>query len=191
MALTRQAKRSMVLRFLAAPVSILGTDRVEGLEVAQTEMTPQELRTTGRIETLEAGLVLRSIGYAPQAVEGVPFDSARGVVRNDHGRVEAGVYTAGWAKQGPSGVIGTNKVCAAETVRSLFDDHAQGLLHRPDGRDLGEVLGERHPGRAGIDGWRAIDAHEIREGEHQGRPRVKLTRHADLITVGSARPSTA
>src|SRR5213080_2446441 len=139
------AGRRIVLRFRAAPARILGTDRVEGLEITRTELTPSGSSTTKSRERIEAGLVLRAIGYAAQAIDGVPFDATHRVIPNDRGRVAAGVYTAGWVKRGPSGVIGTNKVCAAETVRALLEDHAAGRLPSPDGGDLGALLAERHP----------------------------------------------
>ena len=177
------AARRIVLRFLAAPARILGTDRVEGLEITRTELTPSGSSTTKSRERIEAGLVLRAIGYAAQAIDGVPFDATRRVIPNDRGRVAAGVYTAGWVKRGPSGVIGTNKVCAAETVRALLEDHAAGRLPRPDGGDLGALLAERHPDRLGLNGWRAINTHELQAGKDQGRPRVKLTRRSELLAV--------
>jgi ferredoxin--NADP+ reductase len=115
----------------------------------------------------------------------VPFDTGRGVIPNHGGRVLAegevvpGVYVTGWIKRGPSGVIGTNKKCAQETVDALLDDADAGLLPEPRSDDAERFeagLRARKPQLLTYAGWEAIDRHERALGEAQGRPRVKLTR---------------
>jgi ferredoxin--NADP+ reductase len=192
----------VVLRFLTAPVEILeGADgRVAGVCVERTriEAAPDgRLRAvpTGEQNVLLCGLVLRSIGYRGVPLDGVPFDEHRGLIRNDGGRVVGddgeplpGEYTAGWVKRGPSGVIGTNKKCAADTVTAILDDagaHALNVPGRPDRDTIEPWLRERAPALVTWSGWQAIDHHERGRGEASGRPRVKLTDVDDMVAVAS------
>lgn len=192
------ADRRIHLRFLCSPVEILGTDRVEGVRIVRNELVKNEdgstsARPTGQEEVIECGLVLRSIGYLGVELPGVPFDERRGVIPNDEGRVKdlatgeqvPGVYTAGWIKRGPSGVIGTNKKDAQETVRALLEDRDAGKLPaRTGGREeLDALLDERAPDRVDYDAWEKINSHEVSAGEPQGRPRVKLVDLAEMVDV--------
>lgn len=187
------ANKRIVLRFLTSPVEILGTDAVESVRVARNEMVAD---TSGRLSaepsdtttTLRTGLVLRSIGYRGQPMTGLPFDDRRGAVPNENGRVidpetgtrVPGVYVAGWIKRGPTGVIGTNKYCSAETVRMLTDDFAAGRLNDPGDREgMDRLIAERALGVVDYLGWQRIDKTERAEGRTAGRLRTKL------ITVGS------
>jgi ferredoxin--NADP+ reductase len=192
-------RRRVVLRFLASPVEILGAERVAGVRIVRNELIAD---ATGRIraqhttveETIDCDLVLRAVGYHGAGVEGLPFDERSGTILNQHGRVLAepggaalpGVYTAGWIKRGPSGVIGTNKKCAHETVDNLLEDLAAGRLPEPrrSAQDLDGLLAERTPQRVDYAGWERIDAHERLAGEAQGRPRVKLTSRDELLAHG-------
>jgi ferredoxin--NADP+ reductase len=126
--------RRLVVRFWLKPVEILGTDRVSGITLERTALDASgKLGGTGQMETLDAQMVLRSVGYQSVPLPGVPFDDRASVVPNDLGRVLGadgaplpGEYVAGWLKRGPTGVIGTNKSDAAETIRSLLEDLAGG-----------------------------------------------------------------
>jgi ferredoxin/flavodoxin---NADP+ reductase len=193
--------KRLVLRFLTSPVELLGDERVDAIKVVRNELVLGDggrlsAKPTDRIETIETGLVLRSIGYRGTPLEGVPFDEHRATLHNNCGRVTdpnsgepvPGVYTAGWIKRGPSGVIGTNKKCAHETVALLLEDFAGGSLPEPDGdaAALSRLLTERQPALIDYDAWGAIDAHERATGEPQGRPRVKLTRWEELVEVATA-----
>ena len=128
----------MRLRFCVSPVAILGDGRVEAVEVVRNELVAD---ASGRIravptderEVIPCGIVLRSVGYRGTAMPGVPFDEGSATIRNDGGRVLddagapiPGVYCTGWIKRGPSGVIGTNKKDATETVELLLEDAARG-----------------------------------------------------------------
>jgi ferredoxin--NADP+ reductase len=134
---------------------------------------------------------LRSIGYRGAAVPGVPFDEDGATIHNRHGRVTdpgtgepvPGVYTAGWVKRGPSGVIGTNKKCAHETVNGLLEDFAAGRLPEPGAEpsELMNALSARAASVVDYEGWRAIDEHERTLGQPQRRPRVKLVRREQLL----------
>jgi ferredoxin--NADP+ reductase len=187
--------KRLLLRFLASPVEIVGSDRVEGVRIVRNELVPTDnggvaARATDATETIGADIVLRSIGYRGSPVPGLPFDERRATIHNDGGRVTSpdtgepmpGVYTAGWIKRGPSGVIGTNKKCATETVALLLEDLAAGRLPDPpnDAAAFDALLAARVD-RVDYQGWEAIDAHERALGEPQGRPRVKLTRVEELL----------
>ncbi len=185
--------RRIALRFLASPVAILGEDKVEAIEVVRNELVEEDgrivARPTGEPETIECGLVLRSVGYKGVPLAGVPFDEAAGTIPNDRGRVVGAerTYAAGWIKRGPSGVIGTNKKDAAETVELLLDDARAGILSRRRGEasgNLDALLEERGADVVDYTGWEAIDAAERAAGEPLGRPRVKLDTWAGLLASG-------
>ncbi|MCW3010967.1 MAG: FAD-dependent pyridine nucleotide-disulfide oxidoreductase [Solirubrobacterales bacterium] len=175
-------------RFLAGPVELLGDEdgHVRAVRIEENEITARgdgslAAGGTGRFEELPAQLVFRSIGYTGVAVPGVAFDEDRGLIRNDGGRVVGedgaplpGEYVAGWIKRGPSGVIGTNKKDAQDTVRKLLEDAAAGALNEPGGEDVEALLAERCEHLVSWEGWEAIDTAEREAGEPQGRPRVKL-----------------
>jgi ferredoxin--NADP+ reductase len=147
--------RRLIVRFWLKPVEILGTERVSGITLERTAIDAGgALSGTGRCETLNAQMVLRSVGYQSVPLPAVPFDERASVVPNALGRVLGadgsplpGEYVAGWLKRGPTGVIGTNKSDAAETVRCLLEDLAggpgeggvslprAGLLRYPDPAD--------------------------------------------------------
>ena len=181
--------RRIVLRFLTSPVAILGEDRVEAVEVVRNELVQENgrlaARATNQTEVLPAGIVLRSVGYKGVALPGVPFDERGGVIPNEGGRVEGceRTYVAGWIKRGPSGVIGTNKKDATETVELLLDDARAGKL-TSQGGDLASLLQEKGIEFVKHTGWRAIDEFERAEGEPLGRPRVKLRTWRDLLSHG-------
>jgi len=120
----------------------------------------------------------------------VPFDDDRATIRNADGRVLddagapiPGVYCTGWIKRGPSGVIGTNKKDATETVELLLADATAGLLPcRSDG-DVSDLLAGRGVHPVSYAGWEAIDAVERARGEEHGRPRVKLAQWDELLAA--------
>src|SRR2546429_3905968 len=171
------------LRFLASPVAIHGDQRVESVELVRNRLEDHEGRLvavpTDEHETLECGLVFRSVGYRGLPLPDLPFDERRGTLRNEAGRIagEAAAYCAGWIKRGPTGIIGTNKKDAAETVAALLHDVEEGrLVHREDvSADAVEaLLVERGSRPVVYAGWTSIDEVERPAGEKFGRPRVKL-----------------
>jgi ferredoxin--NADP+ reductase len=139
--------------------------------------------------------VLRSIGYRGAPLAGIPFDERRGLIRNAGGRVTdasdvpcPGEYVVGWIKRGPSGVVGTNKKCAADTVARIVEDRDAGRLRAPATPAREEIeawLRERAERLVTWDGWTAIDDHETAAGEPLGRPRVKLVRIPDIHAVAA------
>jgi ferredoxin--NADP+ reductase len=179
--------RRVVFRFFRSPVAILGEDRVEGIELVRNELDANERAVpTEEHETLACGLVFRSVGYHGVELPGVPFDTRSGTIPNEGGRVEPGVYAAGWIKRGPTGVIGTNKKDAAETVQLLLEDAAAGRLElKPDATAaaVDALLGERGARVVDYDGWCAIDESERAAGEKSGRPRVKLCSREELLAA--------
>jgi ferredoxin/flavodoxin---NADP+ reductase len=130
--------------------------------------------------------VLRSVGYKGVALPGVPFDKRSGTIPNDRGRVRGAdrTYVAGWIKRGHSGVIGTNKKDATETVDTLLEDARAGLACVESTQTLEGLLDERGANYVEYDGWQAIDAAERGAGEPLGRPRVKLTAWDRLLQTG-------
>jgi ferredoxin/flavodoxin---NADP+ reductase len=178
-------RRAVVFRFCVSPVEIRGEDRVEEIEIVHNELVDGGARAvpTDRRETLPCGLVFRSVGYRGVAIPGVPFDEERGVIPNDRGRVEPGLYAAGWIKRGPTGVIGTNKKDATETVELLLEDARAGLLRRASDERLETLLAERGVDVVMYGGWEAIDLEERRRGEPHGRPRIKLCSWDELLTA--------
>lgn len=189
-------RRRIVLRFLRSPVEIEGEGKVERIAIGRNELVDEggtlRARDSGEREELECGLVLRSVGYTGVPIEGVPFDERRGLILNEGGRVldshdaghKLGHYTAGWIKRGPSGVIGTNKKCAQETVDHLLADAREGRLMAPPSPEPGaveELLGERGVRFVSFEDWQAIDQAEVGRGEPHGRPRVKFVRVEEML----------
>jgi ferredoxin--NADP+ reductase len=179
--------RRIVLRFLSSPVAILGEQRVEGVEVVRNELVEEGgrlvARPTGETEVIPCGLVLRSVGYKGVALPGVPFDERSGTIPNDRGRVAGAerTYAAGWIKRGPSGVIGTNKKDAAETVELLLEDARAGRLSVDSTQSLEALLDAKGVHYVEYAGWQAIDAAERAAGEPLARPRVKLATWEKLL----------
>ncbi len=191
--------KRIVLRFLSSPVEIQGNGRVERVIVGRNELHRDESgairpRDAGERETIEAGLVLRSIGYKGIPIDGIPFDERRGVIPNEGGRVvdegahAPGQYAVGWIKRGPNGVIGTNKKDAQETVEHLFEDLEAGRVPDPAQPEPGAIealLRERRPDHVTYRGWEAIDRAEVERGKPQGRPRVKFCKIDEMVEVAS------
>src|SRR5437763_3371094 len=196
------ARKRIELRFLSSPVEIRGDGRVEAIDVSRNQIVRGDdgslrARPAGDdVETIECGLVLRSVGYRAVPLPDVPFDERHFVLPNDRGRVLTsdgeplpGVYAVGWIKRGPTGILGTNKRDAEETVSRLAEDLAAGRLPEPpnpDREQIYELLAERKPDLVTAEGWRAIDAQELERGRDQKRPRVKLASRDDLLAAAGA-----
>ena len=188
--------RAIRLRFLLSPVAIVGDERVEAIELVRNELVDGRAVSTGDRELLECGIVFRSVGYRGVPLPDVPFDEGRCTVPNDGGRVVdaagaavRGVYCAGWIKRGPSGVIGTNKKDATETIELLLEDARAGAL--ASGQAAGAVdrlLRDRGVAVVTQSGWEAIDAAERAAGEPHGRPRLKLAAWDELLEAAGFDP---
>jgi ferredoxin--NADP+ reductase len=183
------------LRFRASPVAIHGDARVESVELVRNRLEEQGGRLvavpTDERETIECGLVFRSVGYRGVGLPELPFDERRGTIRNEGGRVVdadgdhlAATYCAGWIKRGPTGIIGTNKKDAAETVAQLLEDVDRGhVSHREEvtADAIEALLAEREVQAVMYHGWTSIDELERSAGEKLGRPRVKLRTWDELL----------
>jgi ferredoxin--NADP+ reductase len=196
------AGRRIRLRFLHSPVEIRGSGKVEAIDIRRNEIERSgdgSLRAQAAdeaVETIECGLVMRSVGYRAVPLPDVPFDERFFVLPNERGRVLTadgkplrGVYAVGWIKRGPTGILGTNKRDAEETVGCLVEDLRTGALPPPpdDGPDqIDALLAERKPDLVTIDGWRAIDGHELELGQSRQRPRVKLASREELLAAAGA-----
>ena len=181
---------------MVSTVAILGEERVEAVDVVGNELVADE---AGRVravptderETIPAGIVFRSVGYLGVPLPGLPFDEGRSTLPNDRGRVlDAArnrverVYCAGWIKRGPTGVIGTNKKDATETVELLLEDARMGLLRRDDpAATVDALLEARGVEPVLYSGWESIDADERERGEPHGRPRVKICSWEELLAA--------
>jgi ferredoxin/flavodoxin---NADP+ reductase len=135
--------------------------------------------------------VFRSVGYRAVPLPDVPFDERAFILPNARGRVLGidgetlpGVYAVGWIKRGPTGILGTNKRDAQETIDCLAEDLAAlPTPERPDREHIDALLAERAPHLVTADGWHAIDAAERETGRGAGRPRVKLASRDELLAV--------
>jgi ferredoxin--NADP+ reductase len=195
------AARRIDLRFLTSPAEIRGNGRVEAVDVGRNEITRAEdgsLRARpldDGVETIECGLALRSVGYRAVPLPDVPFDERAFVLPNERGRVLTpegepvpGVYAVGWIKRGPTGILGTNKRDADETVGRFVEDLREGRLPQPrnPGREqIDALLAECKPDLVTVAGWRAIDELEVQRGRDADRPRVKLASRDELLDVAT------
>jgi ferredoxin--NADP+ reductase len=193
--------RRLIVRFLVSPVELLGDEQghVKGMRLVRNrlEATPAgtlQPRATGVFEELPVGLVFRSVGYRGVALPDVPFHESWGVILNEKGRVlepqtkqpVIGEYTAGWIKRGPTGVIGTNKPDAAETVECMMEDLASGRVIEPveAGAEAAErLVCDRQPHFVSYADWLRLNALEVARGRECGRPRVKLTRVEEMLAA--------
>ena len=191
------APRRVIFRFCVSPVEIVGESRVEWLKVVRNALVPDDHGSvravaTETFENIPVGLVFRSVGYRGVAMEGVPFDARSGTIPNVDGRVVSpdgspidGLFVCGWIKRGPSGVIGTNKSCAAGTVDKLMEDLSAGRLRPVLGEttEIDEMLDTRGLNVVDWRDWQALDRAEVDRGAPAGRPREKFTRVAEMLAV--------
>jgi ferredoxin--NADP+ reductase len=193
--------RNLIIRFLVSPVALIGNEagQVTGMRLVKNELYATEVGTlrpkpTDQFEELPVGLVFRSVGYRGVPVPGVPFNEKWGVIVNEKGRVmnlEAqqptrGEYTAGWIKRGPTGVIGTNKPDAAETVTCMIDDAAEGLILSPTQPEVTaaeKLIREIQPNYFTYADWLRLDEMEVARGQAAGRPRIKFTSVEDMLAA--------
>jgi ferredoxin/flavodoxin---NADP+ reductase len=178
--------KTIRFQFFLSPVEINGDERVEEVVLVRNRLVDGKAVPTNEKIALACGLLVRSVGYRGVALPGVPFDDARGTIAHEGGRVldAPGVYCAGWIKRGPTGIIGTNKKDATETVTLLLEDAAAGVLpQKPDAtaEAVDALLAERGAEAVLYDGWAAIDELERTAGEKLGRPRLKLTSWDELL----------
>ncbi len=191
--------KQLILRLLTSPVEIIGTDQVEAVKIVKNELYQNERGTlrprhTDQYETIEAGLVFRSVGYRGVPLPDVPFRDDWGTIPNVDGRVVVhetqepvvGEYAVGWIKRGPSGVIGTNKPDSVATVDVMLEDIEAGTLMtptHPTREAVESLLHKRGVRYVNFDEWKKLDELELQRGKEQGRPRVKFTTVEDMIAA--------
>ncbi|GAC67843.1 putative ferredoxin--NADP(+) reductase [Gordonia soli NBRC 108243] len=197
---TTDGNRRIVFRFLTSPVEISGTDHVDGVTLVRNEyapgsgnvgVTPTEDRTE-----LEAGVVLRAIGYRGVPVTDLPFDEVAGVVPNTEGRVlsapdgdtMSGLFVTGWIKRGATGGIGMNRICGQETAAAVLADFVAGTLSDPvtTRDDVAGIVADRGAHRIDLTGWKNIDTAEKSAGKAAGRRRLKFVSITELESAADA-----
>ena len=178
--------------FHAAPVAILGNERVTGLVLERTRVVDGRAELTGERFELPVETVIAAIGYHTPQIPGVPFDEQRGRFKNDEGWVEPGVYAAGWCKHGPRGVVGTNRTDAGILVKRIADDLASHPL--PEGKPgtaaVATLLQQRGVRVIDFAGWKRIDSAEIARAQPP-KPREKFVTAASLIAAAASEPESS
>lgn len=188
--------RKIMIRFLRSPVELIGENgKVTAIKLQKNVLQGEggDIRAVGveEYETLPVGLVFRSIGYRGVPLPNVPFDERKGTIPNKLGRVTTtagehvlGEYVVGWAKRGPSGIIGTNKPDSLETVKQMVADVTSGLINSATKRDpaaIDALLQERGVRYVTFTDWQKLDGIETQRGQAQGRPRIKFTNIEEML----------
>lgn len=190
----------LVIRFLVSPTEILGDEagHVSGIKLVKNETYLDDegvikARATEAEEVLSAGLVFRSVGYRGVPLPEIPFNDAQGIIFNKEGRVtdaegvaQKGLYVAGWIKRGPTGIIGTNKTDAKETVDHMVEDVKNGLILSPSVTDTNAAktfVFSRQKDAITFDDWTQLDQKEVEKGIEAERPRVKFTALGEMLDV--------
>jgi adrenodoxin-NADP+ reductase len=194
---TKEADKSWTAKFLRSPVEVLkraNENRVDGIkyEINRLEgpLDQRKAVGTGEYETQECGVILTSIGYKSIAIDGIPFDSRQGRVPNRYGKVldgeeeVPGMYTSGWLKRGPTGVIVSTMADAYETAETIVDDLKNGkdMLNSTE-NNIEELLKERNIHSVSYSDWKKIEAEEFAIGEKLGKPREKFSSIQDMLAV--------
>ena len=190
----QDAPHKIFIHFFQQPVEILGEDgHVTAIKTERTELDGTgNVTGTGEYTEWPVGAVYRAVGYRPQDVDGVPFDSKRSVIPNDGGHVLAdvdgaklpGLYTTGWIKRGPVGLIGNTKSDAKDTTTMLLADWKAGELDEAAQRDpeaIVKLLEDRGISVTTWEGWGRLDAAERAAGEEVGRERIKIVEWDEMV----------
>ena len=189
--------RKLHLCFLISPTKIEGSEKVEGLELVHNEIVKEggvlRAKATDEVMHLNVDMVFRSIGYMGEAIPGLPFDDRRGTLPNDQGQLLDGVdgkllnqeYTAGWIKRGPSGVIGTNKQDATETVSRLKKNWQTSPTPQPKlvQHDLLDLLKEKKSQFVSFEDWKKLDKFEVELGQQNGKSRHKICEVPEMLDL--------
>jgi ferredoxin--NADP+ reductase len=183
-------------KFLMSPKELIGETKLEKVILEKNQLSGEALKQsakgTGETIALETGILFRSIGYHGVATEGVPFDDASGTIPNNKGRVinDDGkaitkLYTAGWIKRGPSGIIGTNRACSVETVECLLDDLdvLDDGTNKSGATNIYSILDAKQIQHISFDNWKKIDRKEIEAGEPKDKPREKFTYIDEMLSI--------
>lgn len=168
------------IRFYAAPVAILGTDRVEGIRMEETMVDNGRTKGTGHFFDIACQMVIPCIGYRTVPIEGVPFDKERGRFRNENGKVKDGLYVTGWARRGPTGTIGTNRPDALEVVEKLLTEVSPS--NKAGRRGLEALFKERGVNFVTFRDWQKINQAELSAAQETA-PRHKFAHLDELLAA--------
>jgi ferredoxin--NADP+ reductase len=188
----------LTIRFLVSPTELIGEDgHVTGIRLVKNKLVRGDgavwPEATDEEEVIPVGMVFRSVGYLGQPLPNIPYNEKKGTILNEQGRVVddsgnavTGLYTAGWIKRGPTGVIGTNKTCAQETVACMVEDLKAGRINIPEDASVEgakALIAERQADSISYDEWLNLDGVEVSRGEAAGRPRIKFTNIEEMVKV--------
>jgi len=170
-------ERKLAINFLLTPIEIIGNEKVEAIRFARNEVMNDKVSATKEIIEMPCDLVISAIGYEVLPIPGVEF--ANGKVVNENGFVADNLYVVGWAKRGPSGVIGTNKSDSSDVVKLLLAK----LPSTPkENSDIAKIITNQQV--VTQSGWQKINQVEVEQGEPVGKPRRKVTDWKDLLSLG-------
>ncbi len=188
--------RKCFFSFLRGPKELMGNTKLEKIILEKNKLTgepfKQSAKGTGETIELETGILFRSIGYRGVPIAGVPFHESWGTIPNENGRITdndgkitAQLYTAGWIKRGPSGIIGTNRACSVETVQCLLQDleKLDDGTNKPGAKAIYSILNNKQIRHISFNNWKKIDSKEIELGEAKGKPREKYTYIDEMLSV--------
>lgn len=187
--------RKCYFQFLRSPVELQGDGRLERVIIEHNQLSgdafKQSARGTGDLYELATGILFRSIGYRGVEMPGVPFHESWGVFPNKDGRITDNdvvvpqMYTAGWIKRGPSGIIGTNRACAVGTVNALIEDVSKldSTQPKPGREKVYTILNSRNVQYINYQQWKTIDQVEVERGEANGKPREKITSVEEMLSL--------
>lgn len=200
----RPGRTVIRLAFYLSPIEILGDGHVEAVRLRRNTLVLREdgraaVQATDETEEVPCQVLFRSIGYKVAPLPGVPYDAGWSVTPNDRGQVLTerggepvpGLFVAGWAKRGPSGVIGTNKPDGAETAESVLAAYRDGALPEPSEGDVTGLLRDRGVRYVSYEDWKLLDELETQAGQREGRPRVKFVRVSEMLAAIDAARATA
>jgi ferredoxin--NADP+ reductase len=187
--------RNCYFKFLMGPKELIGTTKLEKVILEKNQLSgepfKQSARGTGETIELETGILFRSIGYRGVPIAGVPFNESWGTIPNEKGRITDNncniipqLYTAGWIKRGPSGIIGTNRACSVETVQCLLEDIVKldNSEIKAGAEAIYTILDRKNIRHICYDNWKKIDIKEIERGKLKGKPREKYTYIAEMLS---------
>lgn len=186
--------KKLIIHFFQSPVELLGEGTLEKILLEKNKLVgepgAQKARGTGEKQECPCGLLFRSVGYRGISIPGIPFDEKKGIFPNKDGRiidgenVLSGLYVSGWIKRGPSGVIGTNKPDSIATVNSIISD-VPGFAGcaKPGSAEIEKLLKQKNVRFVTFEGWKKIDAEEIKRGKEAGKPREKFTTVEEMLAV--------
>lgn len=197
---TGNQDKKIILRFLVSPVELLGENgKVTAIKLEKNQLVrgndkALKPKGTGQTETLPVGLVFRSVGYKGVPLPGLPYDERKGILPNQAGRVVdpitkkqiPGLYVVGWAKRGPTGVIGTNKPDSIETVKKLLEDFSSTPSTKSE--DILATLQSKNIRYVTFEEWKKLDAIEIETGKSKGKVREKFTTIEEMLSALDGNP---